>query len=247
VLATAAAVEAAEAAAEAAAEVAVETLLAFQAQQLGGAAAPPGSLEEAWHRELATAVVAEAAEAAAEAVLDAALSAGTAGAAEGEESSSTMEERSVAGAAREDDESSSSSFSAEVTVIDRAYSESAGMPEAAEDGRAEEEAEVPPPSLNREPPQEPFFTDQVQGQQEPAAPRPVGMFSLAKEIAFQALAGASVGKALGTAQGLLGALSAGLGVGGSTSLDEYGRDAELVSGLFWVISIRCRQVVARQK
>jgi 1-acyl-sn-glycerol-3-phosphate acyltransferase len=74
------------------------------------------------------------------------------------------------------------------------------------------------------------------------------MFSLAKEIAVQALAGASVGKALGTAQGLLGALSAGLGVGGSTSLDEYGRDAELVSGLqplldfmyerYWRVSVQ---------
>jgi 1-acyl-sn-glycerol-3-phosphate acyltransferase len=267
VLATAAAVEAAEAAAEAAAEVAVETLLALQAQQSGGAAAPPGSLEEAWNRELATAVVAEAAEAAAEAVLDAALSAGSAP--QEPSSPGIDQERTLIGDAFQEEEEFSSTFSAEVTVIDRAYSESLEETEGVDTATAEVEAnqelpdtardeyspqreeslsEEPPPSVNREQPQEPFFTDQAQGLPETSAARAVGMFSLAKEIAVQALANASVGKALGTAQGLLGALSVGLGMGGSTALDEYGRDAELVGGLqplldflyerYWRVSVQ---------
>jgi 1-acyl-sn-glycerol-3-phosphate acyltransferase len=268
VLATAAAVEAAEAAAEAAAEVAVETLLAFQAQQSGIAAAPPGSLEETWNRELATAVVAEAAEAAAEAVLDAALSAGSSRAAE-DAASSMDEERTIISAAFQEDEEPSSSFSAEVTVIDKAYSEFAeeteGVDAAATGLEAEQElpdttrdefppqrgtplSEVPPPSMDGEPPQETFGTEQAQGQPAASSERTTGMFSLAKEIAVQALAGASVGKALGTAQGLLSALGVGLGIGGSTALDEYGRDAELVSELqplmdflyerYWRVSVQ---------
>jgi 1-acyl-sn-glycerol-3-phosphate acyltransferase len=273
VLATAAAVEAAEAAAEAAAEVAVETLLAFQAQQSGIAAAPRGSLEETWNRELATAVVAEAAEAAAEAVLDAALSAGSSSAAK-EAALSMDEERTIISAAFQEDEDPSSTFSAEVTVIDKAYSESVeeteGVDAAATELEAEQELpdttrdefppqrgallsevplpEVPPPSVDREPPQEPFFTEQAQGQPEASSERAGGMFSLAKEIAVQALASASVGKALGTAQGVLSALGAGLGLGGSTALDEYGRDAELVSELqplldflyerYWRVSVQ---------
>ncbi|HVG60838.1 MAG TPA: lysophospholipid acyltransferase family protein [Hyalangium sp.] len=269
VLATAAAVEAAEAAAEAAAEVAVETLLALQAQQSGRAAAPPGSLDETWNRELAAAVVAEAAEAAAEAVLDAALSAGSSIAAK--EASALMdEERTIISAAFQEDEDPSSTFSAEVTVIDKAYAVSAEETEDVDAATTTLEAEQelpdtsrdefppqrgiplsevpPPPSVDREPPQEPFLTDQAQGQPEASAERAPGMFSLAKEIAVQALASASVGKALGTAQGLLSALGAGLGIGGSTALDEYGRDAELVSELqplldflyerYWRVSVQ---------
>jgi 1-acyl-sn-glycerol-3-phosphate acyltransferase len=271
VLATAVAVEATEAAAEAAAEVAVETLLALQAQHAGVAGVPPGSLEEAWHRELATAVVAEAAEAAAEAVLNAALSAGTPGTARVEEPSA-MEERTAIGPPYEESEEPSGGFS-EVTVVERAYTGSDEAPERVEAGsldadsvEAEPEAEVPDadrdeypppgelprslvtPSETREPPQEPFFTEQAQGAQEQSAARSAGMLSLAKEIALQALANASVGKALGTAQGLLGALSTGLGFSGSTSLDEYGRDSELVSELqplmdflyerYWRVSVQ---------
>jgi len=268
VLATAAAVEATEAAAEAAAEVAVETLLALQAQQAGAAGAPRGSLEETWHRELATAVIAEAAEAAAEAVLNAALSVESPDEARANEPS-VMEERTAIGSPYEAGEESSSSFSTEATVIDRAYFESGEEPEGGDASSAAAKPEeelpdadrdeyppqrerpislVPPPPEDRKPPQEPFFTDQVQGAPEPSAPRSTGMLSLAKEIALQALANASVGKALGTAQGLLGALSAGLGFSGSTSLDEYGRDSELVSGLqplvdflyerYWRVSVQ---------
>jgi len=279
VLATAVAAEATEAAAEAAAEVAVETLLALQAQQAGLAGAPPGSLEETWHRELATAVVAEAAEAAAEAVLNAALAAGTPSAPQAEEPPA-LEERTAISSPYEEGAEPSSGFSAEVTVIDRAYTESdeepdetpEEAPERAEaDGvdaasaQAEPEEELPDadpdeypppgelpislvPPEPQQAPQEPFFTEQAQGAQEPSASRATGMLSLAKEIALQALANASVGKALGTAQGLLGAMSAGLGFSGSTSLDEYGRDPELVSELqplldflyerYWRVSVQ---------
>jgi 1-acyl-sn-glycerol-3-phosphate acyltransferase len=264
VLATAAAVEATEAAAEAAAEAAVETLLAFQAQQSGEARAPPGSLEEAWHRELATAVVAEAAEAAAAAVLNEALSAGSAESGQDEETQD-LEERTTIASEFEDEEPSGS-YSAEVTVIASAYSDE--EPEGIDPAiaQAEPEQELPdtaideypyerkvpislvPPPLDREPPQEPFFTDQVQEAPAPSAAPSVGMFSLAKEIAFQALASASVGKALGAAHGLLDALRAGLGTGASTSLDEYGRDSALVTELqplldflyerYWRVSVQ---------
>ncbi|KFE70629.1 lysophospholipid acyltransferase family protein [Hyalangium minutum] len=284
VLATAAASEASEAAAEAAAEVAVETMLALQAQQASAVgAAPPGELEQAWNRELATAVVAEAAEAAAEAVLASALLAVSASADLAAEPL-IMEERATIGVPYEEGEIPPSSFSAGVTVIDRAYSESGEEFDEQPDEEPDEEAnEVPvgvaasarvepeqelqdterdeyaprsepalsmvPPSADREPPQEPFFTDQVQGAApDTSEPRASGVLSLAKEIAFQALANASVGKALGTAQGLLGAMSAGLGISGSTSLDEYGRDSELVDGLqplldflyerYWRVSVQ---------
>jgi 1-acyl-sn-glycerol-3-phosphate acyltransferase len=107
---------------------------------------------------------------------------------------------------------------------------------------------VPPPT-DTEPPREPFFADQSsRAEPEPSAPHPMGMFSLAKEIAVQALSSASVGKALGAAHGLVGAMRAGLGTSGSTSLDEYGRDAELVSELqpmldflyerYWRVSVQ---------
>lgn len=280
VLATAAAEEATEAAAEAAAAVAVETLLALQAEQASAVgAAPLGGLEQAWNRELAAAVVAEAAEAAAEAVLDAALAAGSSSEPETEEPSE-LEERTMVGSSYDEDESSPSSSSAEVTVIDRAYSDSSerqslsatdqeldeepddesdeafdsedGFPEPERDEFPRRHApplSAVPPSEDQQLPREPFFTDQVQGTEpDSSAPRSAGMLSLAKEIAFQALANASVGKALETAQGLMGAVSAGLGISGSTSLDEYGRDAELVGGLqplldflyerYWRVSVQ---------
>lgn len=272
VLATAVATEATEAAVEVAAEVAVDTVMALQSQQ-SGTGAPRGSLDEIWNRELATAVVAEAAEAVAEAVLDAVLAAGASNVGEQQKAQSFEERTTIAAAFEEEvdeeedeEEEPSSAFSAEVTVIDRAYAaETREALEAAEElealeteqldmaddeyppGRQAPISLVPPPA-DREPPQEPFFTDQVQGGQEPTAPPSVGMFSLAKEIAIQALASASVGKALGTAHGLLEALRAGLGTSGSTSLDEYGRDSELVGELqplldflyerYWRVSVQ---------
>jgi 1-acyl-sn-glycerol-3-phosphate acyltransferase len=261
-LSAAAAMEASEAAAKAATEVAVEAILALQAHQSGAAAAPPGSLEEAWNRELATAVVTEATEAAAEAALGAARSAGRAGYSDRMAMAQALEE--LVDSEEEDD---SSSFSAEVTVIDRAYTEAAPEGFDAEAAAAEPEQELPdsardeyvsdretplslvPPPLTAEPAREPFFTDQAAREPEPSTvPRSVGMFSLAKEMALQALSSASMGKALGAAHGLLHALRAGLGTSGSTSLDEYGRDSELVSGLqplldflyerYWRVSVQ---------
>lgn len=54
-----------------------------------------------------------------------------------------------------------------------------------------------------------------------------GLMAIAKDIAFQALASEGLGKTLGSAQGLLGAALTGIGVGGGTAIDEYGKDAAL--------------------
>jgi 1-acyl-sn-glycerol-3-phosphate acyltransferase len=243
VLATAVAMEATEAAAEAAAEVAVETILTLQAERTGVARPAPGSLDETWNRELATAVVAEAAEAAAEAVLESAL-ASMRSASSAPDDAQDPEERTMVTSAYEDEEATfRDHFDDEVTVVDRAYRPEPyldGIPEASEEEQPDPELDefppgrttpfsVTPPPPGQEPAQEPFFTEQAPAEQ--SSPASVGMFSLAKEMALQALSGASVGKALVTAQGLLGAALAGLGAGGSTSLDEYGQDSELVQEL----------------
>src|SRR5262249_4011480 len=157
---------------------------------------------------------------------DAALSAGSSSEFR-EEEPSVMEERATIGSPYEGGEESPSSFSAEGTVIDRAYSES-GQRQALTDeaegvaeqvgeerdqefseGFNEESGEVPmgatageagmesedalpeaersesplwrerlsvvPPSGDREPPKEPFFTEQVQGAEpELSEPRSTG-------------------------------------------------------------------------
>jgi 1-acyl-sn-glycerol-3-phosphate acyltransferase len=265
VLATAVAEEAAEAAAEAAAEIAVETMIALQARQ-SGASDDSGALDE-WNRELATAVVAEAAEAAVEAIMEAALQGVTPPAAQSEEPPST-DERTVLASAFDEGAEAMSSSSSEATVIDRAYSEPEEEPNGVDTAGAQAEAEVElpdgsddvhlprrevpltlvPPPADTQPPREPFFTDQGRAESEASESRVAGMFSMAREIAVQALSSASVGAALSAAQGLMGAVRAGLGTSGSTSLDEYGRDAELVSGLqpmldflyerYWRVSVQ---------
>jgi 1-acyl-sn-glycerol-3-phosphate acyltransferase len=111
---------------------------------------------------------------------------------------------------------------------------------------------VPPPSEGgegREGPREPFFTEPPRAE-EPASfgTRAVGMLSLAREIAGQALASEALGQAVGAASGLWGALRAGLGTSGSTALDEYGKDSALVGELqpvldflyerYWRVSIQ---------
>lgn len=73
-----------------------------------------------------------------------------------------------------------------------------------------------------------YFTADSPG----AEPRPLrsrfsGLMAIAKEAAFQALASEGIGKTLGSAQGLLGAALTGIGVGGGTAIDEYGKDAAL--------------------
>lgn len=268
VLATAIAEEAAEAAAEAAAEIAVETMIALQQQQQSGASDASNALDE-WNKELATAVVAEAAEAAVEAIMEAAFE-GIRPPPEQAEPQDDAEERTVLASAY-DEGAAAMSGSIEATIIDRAYIEPDEDPNGVDTAgaRAEAEVELPdgsedeymprrevpltlvPPPTDTAPAQEPFFHQQGQASEpepEQAAPRSVGMFSLAKEIALQALASASVGKAMGAAQGLLGAVRTGLGTRGSTSLDEYGRDPELVGELqpmldflyerYWRVSVQ---------
>ncbi|WP_404362127.1 lysophospholipid acyltransferase family protein [Corallococcus coralloides] len=72
--------------------------------------------------------------------------------------------------------------------------------------------------------------------EEPAAPsgfagRAAGMFSLAKEIAGQALASEGLGRAVGAMHGLMEAMRTSLGAGGGSRLDDYGKDAGLVESL----------------
>lgn len=207
VMATAPAIEATQAAAEAAAETAVATLLTLGAQQaLEGTAPEPNSLEAAWNRELATAVVAEAAEAAAEAVLGVALSAQAPGAQEKTPPS--------AGAQAEDTPEE---------VPDPSQDE---FPPA----RKAPLSLVPAPEEPEAQQEESFSPEQLQAEQVTATP-PGSVFALAKEIVFQALSSASMSRTLEVAHGVVNTLRAGLGTHGSTSLDEYGRDPELVSDL----------------
>ncbi|WP_338866536.1 lysophospholipid acyltransferase family protein [Myxococcus stipitatus] len=65
----------------------------------------------------------------------------------------------------------------------------------------------------------------------PLAERASGMFSLAREIAGQALASEGLGRAWGAVHGMLDAVRAGLGTGGGAHLDEYGKDPSLVQRL----------------
>ncbi|OJT21446.1 hypothetical protein BO221_26880 [Archangium sp. Cb G35] len=73
-----------------------------------------------------------------------------------------------------------------------------------------------------------FFTAESPGA-EPhrMGDRFAGLLSLAKEAAFQALASERFSKTVGSAQGLLSAALTGIGVGGGTAIDEYGKDAAL--------------------
>ncbi|MFP2903045.1 lysophospholipid acyltransferase family protein, partial [Corallococcus sp. 4LFB] len=63
------------------------------------------------------------------------------------------------------------------------------------------------------------------------AGRAAGMFSLAKEIAGQALASDGLGRAVGAMHGLMEAVRTSLGTGGGSRLDDYGKDAGLVENL----------------
>ncbi|MFB1479112.1 1-acyl-sn-glycerol-3-phosphate acyltransferase [Corallococcus sp. RDP092CA] len=72
--------------------------------------------------------------------------------------------------------------------------------------------------------------------EEPAQPagfagRAAGVFSLAKEIAGQALASEGLGRAVGAMHGLVEAVRTSLGTGGGSQLDDYGKDAGLVESL----------------
>ncbi|WP_245682889.1 lysophospholipid acyltransferase family protein [Archangium gephyra] len=119
-----------------------------------------------------------------------------------------------------------------VEVLDASQDEYApdSEAEAAEEARIEVQVEAalapvqPAVSSNADA----FFTAESPGA-EPhrLGDRFAGLLSLAKEAAFQALASERLGKTMGSAQGLLSAALTGIGVGGGTAIDEYGKDAAL--------------------
>ncbi len=108
---------------------------------------------------------------------------------------------------------------------------------------------VPPPSPDAgEGAGEPSDAEPVREEPSTFGARAVGMLSLAREIAGQALASETFGQAMGAAGGLWGALRTGLGTSGSTALDEYGKDSSLVGELqpvldflyerYWRVSVQ---------
>lgn len=108
---------------------------------------------------------------------------------------------------------------------------------------------VPPVSEDAEETREPLHAERPRAEEPPTfGSRAAGMLSLAREIAGQALASEALGQALGAANGLWGALLAGLGTRGSTSIDEYGKDSALVDELrpvldflyerYWRVSVQ---------
>ncbi|QRK05848.1 1-acyl-sn-glycerol-3-phosphate acyltransferase [Archangium violaceum] len=120
-----------------------------------------------------------------------------------------------------------------VEVIDTSHDEYApgSEAEAVEEARIEVEVEAalaPVPPAASTTTRDIFFTSDSPGAESPRlGARLSGLMSLAKEVAFHALASERLGKTLGSAQGVLSAALAGIGVGGGTAIDEYGKDAEL--------------------
>ncbi|MFY0566801.1 lysophospholipid acyltransferase family protein [Archangium lansingense] len=120
-----------------------------------------------------------------------------------------------------------------VEVLDASQDEYApdSEAEAAEEARIEVQVEAalaPALPAVSSTTAEVFFTSESPGA-EPhrLGDRLSGLMSLAKDAAFQALASERFSKTLGSAQGLLGAALTGIGVGGGTAIDEYGKDAAL--------------------
>ncbi|WP_395847607.1 1-acyl-sn-glycerol-3-phosphate acyltransferase [Cystobacter fuscus] len=73
-----------------------------------------------------------------------------------------------------------------------------------------------------------FFTAASPGAEPPRMrARMSGLLSLAKEIAFQTLASERLSRTVVSARGMVGAALTSLGLGGSTAVDEYGKDAAL--------------------
>jgi 1-acyl-sn-glycerol-3-phosphate acyltransferase len=122
-------------------------------------------------------------------------------------------------------------FEVVVEVLDGSRDEHApsSEAEAVEEARIEVEVEAAlAPALPASSHQEVFFTSKSPG----AEPRRMGerfsgLLSLAKDLAFQALASERLGKTMGSAQGMLNAALTGIGVGGGMAIDEYGKDAAL--------------------
>ncbi|WP_375773250.1 1-acyl-sn-glycerol-3-phosphate acyltransferase [Archangium gephyra] len=119
-----------------------------------------------------------------------------------------------------------------VEVIDASQDEYApdSEEEAAEEARIEVqvEAALAPVQPAVSSTADAFFTSESPGA-EPhrLGDRFAGLLSLAKEAAFQALASERFGKTMVSAQGLLSAALTGIGMGGGTAIDEYGKDAAL--------------------
>lgn len=89
-------------------------------------------------------------------------------------------------------------------------------------------------SRQEEPPREETSFGSQQEEVPPStnfAGRAAGMFSLAREIAGQALASEGLGRAVGAMHGLMEAVRTSLGTGGGSHLDDYGKDAGLVENL----------------
>jgi 1-acyl-sn-glycerol-3-phosphate acyltransferase len=154
----------------------------------------------------------------------------------------------------EDTVVTSVSETAAVEVLDASHDEYApdSEAEAVEEARTEVEVEAalaPALPAVSPPPTDVFFTSDSPGA-EPhrLGDRFAGLMSLAREAAFQALASERFGKTVGSVQGLLGAALTGLGVGGGTAIDEYGKDAALSSTLqpvldflyerYWRVSVQ---------
>ena len=118
-----------------------------------------------------------------------------------------------------------------VEVLDRSQDEHApsSEAEAVEEARIEVEVEAAlAPALPASSHREVFFTSESPGAESPRlGARVSGMLSLAKDLAFQALASERLGKTMGSAQGLLNAALTGMGVGGGMAIDEYGKDSTL--------------------
>jgi 1-acyl-sn-glycerol-3-phosphate acyltransferase len=118
-----------------------------------------------------------------------------------------------------------------VEVLDESQDEYApgSEAEAAEEARIERVVEAAlAPALPVSSHTEAFFTSRSPGA-EPRrlGDRVAGLLSLAKEVAFQAVASERFGKTVGSARGLLSAALTSVGVGGGTAIDEYGKDAGL--------------------
>ncbi|MET0402974.1 MAG: lysophospholipid acyltransferase family protein [Cystobacter sp.] len=91
-----------------------------------------------------------------------------------------------------------------------------------------EAPEASPGSVALVGPSELFFTSASPGAESPRmGTRLSGVLSLAKEIAFQTLTSERLNRTVVSARGLVDAALTGLGLGGSTSIDEYGKDAAL--------------------
>jgi 1-acyl-sn-glycerol-3-phosphate acyltransferase len=139
-----------------------------------------------------------------------------------------------------------------VEVLDGSQDEHApsSEAEAVEEARIEVEvAAALAPALPASSHREVFFTSESPGAESPRmGDRLSGLLSLAKDLAFQALASERLGKTMGSAQGLLNAALTGIGAGGGMAIDEYGKDAALTGVLqpvvdflyerYWRVSVQ---------